>query len=162
MGRKLALGLAAFGGLPAAVGGAGGAPLAPGTGSAFAFGKPCGPGGGVFGAVAAFGVTLAGCGALGTALIPFGAPGVAAAPGALGAPAAPTTPGFTAGLIEALGGTGNLPCWIRVAFCATAGGRVGVAPPGAGAAATGGGGAPLGGTFASPGESAGAGCACGG
>lgn len=141
--------MTAFGGLPAAAGGAGGAPLAPGTGSAFAFGKPCGPGGGVFGAVAAFGVTLAGCGALGAALIPFGAPGVAAAPGALdapgalGAPGAPSTAGFTTGLIEALGGTGSLPCWIRVAFCATAGGRVGVAPPGAGAAATGGGGTPL-------------------
>ena len=133
-GASFALGLAAFGGLPAAAGGAGGAPLAPGTGSAFAFGKPCGPGGGVFGAVAAFGVTLAGCGALGAALIPLGAPGVAAAPGA------PSTPGFTTGLIEALGGTGSLPCWIRVAFCATAGGKVGVAPPGAGAAATGGGG----------------------
>ena len=155
--------MAAFGGLPAAAGGAGGAPLAPGTGSAFAFGKPCGPDGSVFGAAAAFGVTLAGCGALGAALIPPGATGAAAAPGAPdapGAPGAPSTAGFTTGFIEALGGTGSLPCWIRVAFCATAGGKVGVAPTGAGAAVTGGGGAPLtlGRTFA-PGESGGAGCA---
>ena len=91
--------------------------------------------------------------------MPFGATDVAGAPGAPGATGAPTTPAFTAGLIEALGGGGNLPCWIRVALCATAGGKVAVAPPGAGAAATGGVGAPLGGTFAPPGGSAGASCA---
>jgi hypothetical protein len=41
-------------------------------------------------------------------------------------------------LIEALGGTGNFPCWISEALCATEGGKagaaaVGIAPPGPGA-----------------------------
>jgi hypothetical protein len=45
-------------------------------------------------------------------------------------------------LIEALGGTGSLPCWIKVALCATAGGNAGVAALGA-AAATGGEAGPL-------------------
>jgi hypothetical protein len=39
-------------------------------------------------------------------------------------------PGLAAGLIEALGGTGIFPCWISVAFCATAGGSAGPAPAG--------------------------------
>jgi len=37
-------------------------------------------------------------------------------------------PGLAAGLIEALGGTGNLPCWISEAFCATEGGSAGPLP----------------------------------
>jgi hypothetical protein len=46
------------------------------------------------------------------------------------------TPGLIAalaGLIDALGGTGALPCWISVARCATDGGSAGLALPGAGA-----------------------------
>jgi hypothetical protein len=34
-------------------------------------------------------------------------------------------------LIEALGGIGSFPCWISEAFCATAAGSAGPAPPGA-------------------------------
>ena len=109
-GASLAFGLAAPGGDTAALGGADGAPLAPGTGSALVLGKDW------FGG-SAFGAT-AGCVVLG---VPAGAPG---------------KPVFTAGLIAALGGTGNLPCWISVALCATAGGSVGVAPPCPGATAT--------------------------
>jgi hypothetical protein len=40
------------------------------------------------------------------------------------------TPGLIAalaGLIDALGGTGALPCWISVARCATDGGSAGLA-----------------------------------
>ena len=37
-------------------------------------------------------------------------------------------PPLTVGVIVALGGTGNLPCWIRVARWATAGGSEGTAP----------------------------------
>jgi hypothetical protein len=88
-----------------AVGGpadAGGAPLAPGTGNAFALGNPC-PGG------RPFGLTLAGI-----------------APGALR---------LAAGLTDALGGTGNLPCWISDARCETAGGRPGPGEPARAAAA---------------------------
>ena len=91
----------------AALGGAGGAPLAPGTGSALVLGKVwfdgSAPG------------ALTGC-------VTFGLP---ACP-------APGKPVLAAGLIAALGGTGALPCWISVALCATAGGSVGVAPPCAG------------------------------
>jgi hypothetical protein len=47
----------------------------------------------------------------------------------VGPAGAPGKPVLTAGLIVALGGTGALPCWISVALCATAGGRVGAAPP---------------------------------
>jgi hypothetical protein len=88
-------------------GGNGGAPLAPGTGSALPFGKVdcCGK---------AVGLTLAGI-----------APGV---------------PGLAVGLIEALGGTGNLPCWISEARCVTAAGNAGPAArscPAAAAAAAG-------------------------
>jgi hypothetical protein len=86
-------GLVTFGVVP---GVKGGAPLAPGTGRAFAFGS-------------ASGVTFAG----------KGLPGVA-----------PGVPGLIAGLIEALGGTGSFPCWIREARCATEGGRDGVAAAG--------------------------------
>lgn len=93
-------------GFTAALGGAGGAPLAPGTGSALVLGK------GWFDGSAAG--ALAGC----TELGPPGRP-----------PGAPGKPVLTAGLIAALGGTGALPCWISVARCATAGGSVGVAPP---------------------------------
>lgn len=92
-------------GLIAALGGAGGAPLAPGTGSVFALGTGC-PGGSAAGA-------LAGCRT-------FGRPA---------GPGAPGKPVLTAGLIVALGGTGALPCWISVARCATAGGKVGVTAP---------------------------------
>ena len=67
-----------------AVGGAGGIPFAPGTGRALAFGS-------AWPASGAFGVTLAGTA---TAFWP-GAPGA---------------PGLAAGLIEALGGMGCLPC----------------------------------------------------
>jgi hypothetical protein len=45
--------------------------------------------------------------------------------------AAPGPPGtwvLTAGLIEALGGSGALPCWIRDARCCTDGGSVAPAP----------------------------------
>lgn len=91
-GVSLTLGFTTTGAV--APGGAGGAPLVPGTGSALTFGKPC-PGG------KAFGATLAGAG--------VGVP-------ALG----------VVGTIEALGGTGNLPCWIRLARWATAGGSAGV------------------------------------
>ena len=56
-GASLAFGLAAAGGDTAALGGAGGAPLAPGTGSALVFGKDW-FGGSAFGA-------MAGCVALG-------------------------------------------------------------------------------------------------
>lgn len=90
----------------AALGGGGGAPLAPGTGSALVLGKGC-VGGSAPGA-------LAGSVAFGRPTCPAGAPG---------------KPVLTAGLIAALGGTGALPCWISVALCATAGGSVGVAPP---------------------------------
>lgn len=37
----------------------------------------------------------------------------------------PGVPGLAAGLIDALGGTGSLPCWISEARCATAGGSDG-------------------------------------
>jgi hypothetical protein len=91
----------------AALGGAGGVPLAPGTGKALVLGK----------------VWLGGS-----------APGALAGSGAFGLPPcpAPGKPPRAAGLIAALGGTGALPCWISVARCATAGGSVGVAPPCAG------------------------------
>jgi hypothetical protein len=107
----LAFGLTAPGD-SAALGGAGGVPLAPGTGRALVLGK-----GWVEGSAPG---ALTGCGA-------FGLP---ACPG-------PGKPAFAAGLIVALGGTGILPCWISVARCATAGGSVGVAPtcPGAAVAA---------------------------
>ena len=100
---SFAFGLMPPGAPVAALGGGGGAPFVPGTGSAFAFGKgwPCGASAGA----------LAGC--------TFGA-------------AVPVGPaGLMAGLIEALGGTGALPCWISVALCATDGGRAGPAAPGA-------------------------------
>jgi hypothetical protein len=42
---------------------------------------------------------------------------------------------LTAGLIEALGGTGALPSWISDARFATAGGSAGLAAPGAAKAA---------------------------
>ena len=97
-------------GAPAApVGGGGGAPFVPGTGSAFAFGRgwPCG-------------VTA---GALAGSVLGAATP----LPGRT-----PPTPGLTnAGLIDALGGTGALPCWISVALCATEGGSAAVAAPGA-------------------------------
>ena len=104
-------GVRAFG-LIAALGGGGGAPLAPGTGSVFAFGIGC-----VDGCAAG---ALAGRSAFGGPFGPVGPPG---------------RPVRTAGLIVALGGIGALPCWINVARCATAGGRLGVALPGAGATA---------------------------
>jgi hypothetical protein len=58
--------------------------------------------------------------------------GSAAGAAPRGPAGAPGTPGLaTAGLIDALGGTGALPCWISVALCATDGGSAGVAAPGA-------------------------------
>ena len=102
-GASLAFGLTAPGDT-AALGGVGGAPLAPGTGSTLVLDK------GWFGGSAPG--AFAGC-------VTFGLP---ACP-------APGKPAFAAGLIAALGGTGALPCWINVALCATAGGSVGVAPP---------------------------------
>ena len=107
----LAFGLTAPGDT-AALGGAGGAPLAPGTGRALVLGK-----GWVEGSAPG---ALAGSVAFGLPVCPAGAPG---------------KPALTAGLIAALGGTGALPCWISVALCATAGGSVGVAPPCPGASA---------------------------
>ena len=88
----------------AALGGAGGAPLAPGTGRALVLGK---------------------------GWVEGSAPGALAGSVAFGLPVcpAPGKPALAAGLIVALGGTGALPCWISVALCATAGGSVGVAPP---------------------------------
>ena len=112
-GASLALGLTAPGGDTAALGGAGGAPLVPGTGSALGLGKDW------FGASTPG--AFAGCVPFGVPVCPAGAPG---------------KPVLTAGLIAALGGTGALPCWISVALCATAGGSVGVAPPCPGATAT--------------------------
>jgi hypothetical protein len=44
-------------------------------------------------------------------------------------------PGLAVGLIDALGGIGNLPCWIRDARCATAGGSEGPGVPARAAAA---------------------------
>jgi hypothetical protein len=98
--------LTAPGGDTAALGGAAGAPLAPGTGSALVLGKVwfCGSPAGA----------LAGSGPFGLPACPAGAPDKLAR---------------AAGLIAALGGTGALPCWISVARCATAGGSVGVATP---------------------------------
>jgi hypothetical protein len=90
----------------AALGGTGGAPLAPGTGRALVLGK-----GWVDGSAPG---ALAGSVPFGLPVCPAGAPG---------------KPALAAGLIVALGGTGALPCWISVALCATAGGSVGVAPP---------------------------------
>jgi hypothetical protein len=90
----------------AALGGTPGAPLPPGTGNVLARGK-----GWVEGSPAG---AFAGCTPLGLPNWPAGAPG---------------GPVRTAGLIEALGGTGARPCWISVARCATAGGSTGVAPP---------------------------------
>ena len=103
-----ALGLT-VGATAAPAGGAGGAPLAPGTGSVFALGS---------------GWT---CGATAGALA--GSAFGAAPPWPAGSPAAPGL--MAAGLIDALGGTGALPCWISVARCATDGGSAGVAAPGA-------------------------------
>ena len=80
--------------------GKGGAPFWPGTGSALAFGK-------------ASGVTFVDNGLVDDAPGPV-----------LGVVV------LTAGLIEALGGTGNFPCWISEALCATEGGRPGVAAAG--------------------------------
>ena len=99
----LAFGLTAPGDT-AALGGAGGAPLAPGTGRALVLGK---------------------------GWVEGSAPGALAGSVAFGLPVcpAPGKPALAAGLIVALGGTGALPCWISVALCATAGGSVGVAPP---------------------------------
>jgi hypothetical protein len=97
-------------GLMAALAGGGGAPLAPGTGSVLALGTGCaGSTAGAFAGWSAFDR-------------PFGPAG------------APGKPVLTAGLIVALGGTGALPCWISVARCATAGGKVGVTAPCPGAA----------------------------
>jgi hypothetical protein len=115
----------------AALGGVGGAPLAPGTGRALVLGTGC-----VDGSAAG---AFAGC-------VPFGLPA-----GPAGAPGKPV---LTAGLIVALGGTGALPCWISVARCATAGGSPGVARPGAGATAAAG--APRRPAPLAPGPSAGA------
>ena len=92
-------------GATAALGGAGGVPLSPGTGNALVLGKAW-FGGNPPGALAGSG--------------PFGRPAW---------PAPGGKPVLAAGLIAALGGTGALPCWISVALCATAGGSAGVAPP---------------------------------
>lgn len=75
-------------GLTVALGGAGGVPLAPGTGRALVLGRGC-----VDGSAAG---AFAGCTA-------FGRPACPAA-------GAPGKPVLTAGLIVALGGTGALPC----------------------------------------------------
>lgn len=102
-GAGLAFGLTAPGDT-AALGGGGGVPLVPGTGSVLVLDKGC---------------------------VEGSAPGALAGSVAFGLPACPA-PGktaFVAGLIAALSGTGALPCWISVALCATAGGSVGVAPP---------------------------------
>jgi hypothetical protein len=88
---------------PVAVpGGKGGAPWAPGTGSAFGFGRFCG-----------------------FTVVDNDLPGVA-----LGA-AVPKAAGLIVGLIDALGGTGSFPCWISEARCATEGGKEAAAADGA-------------------------------
>ena len=97
-------------GATAALGGAGGAPRAPGTGSAL-------------------GLCNVWFGEAGFCGRPAGAFAWIGALGRPGWPGVPGMPGLTAGLIDALGGTGALPCWIRLARCATAGGSVGVALP---------------------------------
>jgi len=120
-GASRRLGFVAFGSRAAPPGGTGGAPFVPGIGSALAFGNVSG-------------ARFEGNGLFGIALRPAGAPGV---------------PGFTTGLIAALGGTGSFPCWISEALCATEGGRAGpdaagVVPPGPGVpCAAPGGGAPI-------------------
>ena len=76
--------------------GKGGAPFWPGTGRALAFGN-------------ASGVTFVDKGLVGDTAAPV--------------PVGVVT--LTAGLTEALGGTGNFPCWISEALCATEGGRPG-------------------------------------
>lgn len=101
----------------------------PGTGNALAFGSGCTCG--------------AAAGALAGSAVGVAPPCPAGAPGAPGRP--------TAGPIDALGGTGALPCWISVALCATEGGSAGVAAPGA---ATGIGPLAPGGTLAEPGTGA--------
>jgi hypothetical protein len=108
--------------------------VVPGASFAFGFGVPgAGPvaPGGTGGAplVPGTGRALVFGSVLGDMLVGNGLFGPAGTPG---------VPGFTAGLIEALGGTGSFPCWISVALCATEGGRaavaaVGVGPPGPGA-----------------------------
>jgi hypothetical protein len=108
----------------AAPDGNGGAPFWPGTGSALVFGN-------------ASGLTFVESGLPDAGPAPEGAPSVA---------------GLMAGLIDALGGTGNFPCWIREAFCATEGGRPGDAADGGAPPAPGG-------PFAPPGP---AGPGCGG
>jgi hypothetical protein len=115
----------------------------PGTGRALAFG---GAGGN------AFAGTLAGVGAVGAACCPGDTPGAA---------------GLIAGLIEALGGTGSLPCWISEAFCAAAAGSAGPAPTGgtpgpAPPLAADGGAAALGRAAGSPRPAGAAGGGCGG
>ena len=94
---------------------------------------------------------------LGNGWVEGSAPGALAGSVAFGLPAcpAPGKPALAAGLIEALGGTGALPCWISVARCATAGGSVGVAPPCPGATGRAGASAGLG---AKPGHRGAAGC----
>jgi len=47
----------------------------------------------------------------------------------------PGVPGLTVGLIDALGGGANLPCWISDARCATVFGKVGPTTPVLGAPA---------------------------
>jgi hypothetical protein len=88
----------------AAPDGKGGAPWAPGTGSALGFGK--------------FG---------GFTVVDKDLPGVA--PGAVGTPKAA---GLIVGLIDALGGAGSFPCWMSEARCATEGGKEAAAADSAG------------------------------
>jgi hypothetical protein len=69
-------------------------------------------------------------------VLAFGTPDAGGnALGATLAGTAPGAPGLAVGLIDALGGTGSLPCWIIEARCATAGGRAGPAVPARAAAA---------------------------
>jgi hypothetical protein len=91
-----------------------------------------------FGVSLAFGTVALGVVATGAAPLPVGdgskvfclgrvVEGVV--PGLMFAGMAAGVPGLVAGLIEALGGGGNLPCWISEARCATLVGNVGPRVP---------------------------------
>jgi hypothetical protein len=140
-GASLAFGFTLPCSAPGVPGGAGGAPLVPGTGSAFAFGSAegCGVGAVVDGASLAFGFALAG-----------GVPGFGVAVGVTLAGVAAGVPGLAVGLMTKarwLGVSRAGLRWISVACCLTAFGT-GVAPrpaPPAAAAAAAAAGLPAGG-----------------
>ena len=88
----------------------------------------------VLGAVATGAEPLAAGDGIGVLPIPgnvfcFGMVVEGVAPGVAFAGMVAVVPGLAAGLIEALGGGGNLPCWINEARCATVFGNVGPRVP---------------------------------